>query len=89
MAVAADVTRTAGVSPGTDEGSTMITTPNATIASASGTCITALARTSFSLSTTTAMTAIQVTLITPNAGIIAIDAGHRCASVGYAVTVCA
>jgi ABC-2 type transport system ATP-binding protein len=56
-----------GVSPGTSEGAMTITSPRPAIASASGTSMAALGGSSFWPRTRTAITDIQVTLMTPSA----------------------
>src|SRR6266516_6389794 len=62
-----------GVSPGTDEGARMIQIPSPVIASASGTSMAALAGRSFWARTRTAITDIQVMLMTPSATSISIS----------------
>src|SRR5260370_28883121 len=61
------------VSPGTDEGAMTTSTPSQTIASATGTSMTALVGKTFWPRTRTATTDIQVTLITLNATSIRIS----------------
>src|SRR5215831_3154344 len=62
-----------GTSPGTDDGARTIQMPIPAIASASGTSTAALAGSSFWPRTRTAITAIQVTLMTPTATSMAIS----------------
>src|SRR5258708_24723148 len=62
-----------GVSPGTDAGTMTISIPSPTMASASGTSMAAFAGRSFWAKTRTAITDIQVTLMTPSATSISIS----------------